>query len=854
MTYTLYRNFFGQWFGKAKRIEISDMGITLIDVDQNAHHISVNQLIDFPLIEESTFGKTLVIKTTSEVFRIWGISKSSVKTFDEKSSIGLNNSITNNITSRLDFFHKEALNQYLRDSSVEMLNKSVTPFIQSYRASKERWKQLLSKKQLSKVDVISRMPCIKDAQSYRQYYERRMLDAQVDFFDGIESNPLTTEQRLAVIRNNDKNLILAAAGTGKTSVMVAKALSLITHHKVPADKVFLLAYNNAAVKELKERLAVRKDSFGLRCESPTIMTFHALGLKILKDAKANTRLSVFVNEPMQLEQWFFKWFEHHISQNYTNMKRFIDLSYQPNDTVQLSSTAQYEAHVSDSKYQTLQGDKVKTHQELLIANWLFLHSVDYQYPGDYVSNSKITEGLEYKPCFHLRKTNIYLEHFAGTRDASAKSNGYSSQFNDQINAIRSIHQTGETRLIEIYDDDLIRDNLEYRLSEQMDRNDVVVARKNTKVILSELNKKNLLAKNTKRFIKLLQAIRVGQINSEQVETRLNNAKIHNAKHYTELLNEIVQAYTAELTSQKAIDFDDMISQASQHVTCGNVVPPWTDILVDEFQDISTARVKLLNKLIDKGPKPRLTVVGDDWQSIYRFSGAQLALITQFDKYFGSHSVTVLGKTFRYNNSIAETAGKFVMQNPEQYSKKIEAHHQVEKSQVYLVEADKNTLNESIVQVVNTIRALDPTGSIAVLARYRYLLNNAEAELRRVCVNNNILYWTFHGSKGLEADYCILVGFSKGNTGFPNVNKEDSVLEALLPQVDGFRHSEERRLLYVAMTRAKKKLYFIADPITPSEFISELLSANYDVQIVPKNSLNQSGVKLKKPEVMTAITD
>jgi DNA helicase-4 len=195
-----------------------------------------------------------------------------------------------------------------------------------------------------------------------------------------------------------------------------------------------------------------------------------------------------------------------------------------------------------------------------------------------------------------------------------------------------------------------------------------------------------------------------------------------------------------------------------------------------------------------------------------------------------------------------------MQNPEQYSKKIEAHHQVEKSQVYLVEADKNSLNESIAQVVNTIRALDPTGSIAVLARYRYLLNNAETELSHVCVNDNILYWTFHGSKGLEADYCILVGFSKENTGFPNVNKEDSVLEALLPQVDGFRHSEERRLLYVAMTRAKKKLYFIADPITRSEFISELLSASYDVQIVPKNSLNQSGVKLTKPEIMSAITD
>jgi len=804
MIHTLYRNFFGKWFGKAKSIEISEMGLTLIDVDQNSHHISVYELIDFPTIEQSTFGRTLVIKTKREVFRIWGISATSVRIFDNQAKLGLNNSISNNITAQLDFFHKEALSQYLRDSSIERLNESVTPFIQSYRASKARWKKLLSNQQLSKVDVISRMPAIEDVLSYRQYYEKRMLDVQLGFFDGIESNPLTKEQRLAVIRNNDTNLILAAAGTGKTSVMVAKALSLINHDKVSADKVLLLAYNNAAAKELKERLEARKKSFGLCCDSPTIMTFHALGLKILKQTKANTKLSVFTNDAMQLEQWFTKWFDRHISQSFTNIKRFIDLAYQYNDTFQLPSSGQYKAHVSDSTFQTVQGEKVKSHQELLIANWLFLNSVDYQYQGHKVSNHRITVGRE---C--------------------------------------------NTTVIETYDDDFTEDNLESRLAEQMKRNGITMERKSPEVILTALKKTKLLANNTKRYIKFLQAIRVEQLSSKQVETRLNNAKVHNAKKYTELLHEIVQAYRAELTSQKAIDFDDMISQACEQGTCGNFVPHWTDILVDEFQDISTARVNLLNELINKGPRPRLTVVGDDWQSIYRFSGGQLALITQFEKYFGSHSVTVLQKTFRYNNSIAETAGKFVMQNPEQYSKQIEAHHQVEKSQVYLVESDKSALNESIAQVVNTIRANDATGTIALLARYRYLLNDAKAELSRDCINENISYWTFHGSKGLEADYCIIVGFFKGNTGFPNVNKEDPVLEALLPLVDGFKHSEERRLLYVAITRAKKKVYLIADPTAPSEFISELLSASYNIQIIPKNYRKRTGGKLRKADLVSA---
>ena len=263
-------------------------------------------------------------------------------------------------------------------------------------------------------------------------------------------------------------------------------------------------------KELKERLEARKNSFGICCESPTIMTFHALGLKILKQTESNTKLSVFANDPIQLEHWFTRWFEHHISQSYTNMKRFIDLAYQLNDTFQIPSTGKYKAYVSDSTYKTLQGEKVKSHQELLIANWLFINSVDYRYQGNYVSNRRITVGRE---C--------------------------------------------DNTLIETHDDDFIEDNLESRLAEQMDRNGIALERKSPEVILTALKNTSLLAKNTKRYIKLLQAIRVEQLNSEQVETRLNNAKVHHAKKYTQLLHEIVQAYKAELMRQKAIDFDDM---------------------------------------------------------------------------------------------------------------------------------------------------------------------------------------------------------------------------------------------------------------------------------------------------------
>lgn len=710
MTQTLYRNFIARWFGNINRIVISDVGITLIDVNQNAKAISIDQFTDFPKIQSSLFSKNLIIKTKAGQSRIWGINNTCAKQFEVAAQLHLYKAIANHITAQIDYFYQEAINQYLRDSSIEMLNESVTPIIESYQAAKIHWKNILTKQQLSKIDIISRMPAIRDSQSFRQYYQSKKLDEQADFFDGIESNPLTNEQRLAVIKNNDKNLILAAAGTGKTSVMVAKALSLINHDNVPAENVLVLAYNNAAAKELKERLVVRKNAYGLTCQIPTIMTFHALGLDILKTAKANTQLSEFTENPTKFENWFTDWLVSYISQSPQRLKRFISLTYL---------------------------------------------SVDFK--------ARIDQQL--------------------------------------------------TELLAL-------DNVELVQSKMAD-------------ILLLLKSSGLLAKNIKRYLQCLQAIKVSQLDNKQVELRLIDAKVTNAKAYGQLLNDIIKAYNAELKKQSAIDFDDMISSALSQLRNGNVKPQWTDILVDEFQDISVARMNLLNELINKGERPKLTVVGDDWQSIYRFSGGTLALITQFEKHHGSHSLTTLQKTFRYNNSIAKTAGEFVMQNPEQYKKQIQAHHQAADSQVYLLDSNKAGIDECIAQVVSQIRMTDPNGTIAVLARYRYLLSNAKAKLAGETINNNqnIHYWTFHGAKGLEADYAIIVGFFKGKTGFPTEDKADSLIEALLPLTDGFKNSEERRLLYVAMTRAKKKVYLIADAQAPSSFIEELLAPGFNINVM-----------------------
>ena len=175
-----------------------------------------------------------------------------------------------------------------------------------------------------------------------------------------------------------------------------------------------------------------------------------------------------------------------------------------------------------------------------------------------------------------------------------------------------------------------------------------------------------------------------------------------------------------------------------------------------------------------------------------------------------------------------------MENPEQYQKDIKTHDQVDESQVYLLD-DKLALSdglvERIVEVVHKIREHDPNGSVAVIGRYNHLLADAQASLFKRGLQTNVNFWTFHKSKGLEADYAVLIGFFQGRLGFPNENREDAIIEALLPSADGYPHSEERRLMYVGLTRARKKVYIVANPSAPSEFVIELLAPKHELNIV-----------------------
>ncbi len=828
-------NALGKIFGRFVSIKLDSDSLVATKKNGSIITLSLSKISDIPSVADSLFGSKLHIKCgeCSYSFPLLKRSQSrvAIKWLEEQAI----KHISLSIQSAHNAFTDKAINEYLRDSSVVHIEEIVGEILSNYTGSESLWASKLDNNLLTKLSILGDFfPLSEGKAKLRESYEAKQLSNRKHFFDLIESNPLTEQQRLSVIRNNDLNLVLAAAGTGKTSVMVAKALDLIESGEAKNSDVLLLAYNNAASKELDERIILRGKAYGAtEADRPKVSTFHALGRKILKECGINTYLSDFSNDPVKLEVWVTQWLVDYIKSSPDSLKRFLALSYQPVSPFDFESKEEYDAYIRDNEYRTLQGERVRGYQELLIANWLFMNNVEYEYEAPYVTKRRIDIGFDYRPDFHIANTNIYIEHFGIDRDGNTRSDINRDEYNNDIKNKRLLHTECQTSLLETYHYDWAEDNLENRLLVLMSEAGIKTSEKPPEEIFETLKDLGLIEKSAKRYLKCLQAIRVERLEDESILLRLEENSIVSAQEYTELLGSLHSAYKDELETQKRIDFDDMIIRSTDAITSGHFVPKWRHILVDEFQDISAARMDFIRALINHGPTPLLTAVGDDWQSIYRFSGGKLELMTRFEELVGSHTLTKLDKTFRYNNSIADIAGTFVMQNPEQYSKNVVTHTQVNTPQVYLLDSkvgNEIKPEEQVAQILKVIKDNDPDGSVAVLARYRYLLGKAKEAVINTTPFRDIKYWTFHGSKGLEADYCVLIGFFQGKTGFPNMNKEEALVEALLPSLDTYPHSEERRLLYVALTRAKNKSYLIADPMAPSEFITELLTPKYELHI------------------------
>ena len=828
----------GRWFGMPG-LRLQDQQI-VVQSPAGPRHIDVSALVAYPGYIEGVFSARWHLVTEDGPLMLRWLPKQQLARLHQQ----VTRLLTHQAEQRVAAVHRQFVHQaghmYLRDSQAPGLGRKIAEVLGLYRYTLPTDKSLPEHTQRTLDKLQQVHPLDAYTATLRQRFEQQQQQQYRDFFAQAEAHPLTSEQQQAVIRCNDRNLVLAAAGTGKTSVMVARALYLMHSRQAQAHEILILAYNSAAATELRERLAERaaglaannaaanapsanapsaKDqgteaTAGGASPLPTVLTFHALGRQILKHRGHSLQLSALSQDHEALQRWVTDWLRQQFEQSGCVTSEMLPLVC-PSET---------ESQPTD--YLTLNGEKACNYPHWLIANWLCMQGIEYQYRPDYPHYSNYPGAPpadepqdRYRPTFFLVRENVYLLYV----DPEASEPAIDWQ--------RDVHQQHQTRALEISHQQWPEDRLARALVHQIGAVRSLEQGLSAADIVTRLTEQGLITSAVRRLTRALTVVRAQNLDKQALEARLQKYSSNSAAVWADAIRRLHEAYQQQLDATDSIDFDAMIVQAGELISKQHWQPGYRHILVDEFQDISAPRLQLLQQLLEGGPAPTLTAVGDDWQSIYRFSGSQLTLTTRFEEYFGHHSLTLLQHTFRYNSSIAHTAGLFVMQNPEQYQKQVVSAHQSDTPQVFLLDDQiysQQDPAQRAKQVVMALRKQHPEAKIAIMARYQFWLTQAKEALRPLS-QEHLCYWTFHGAKGLEADYCILLGFNQGKLGFPGASQDDALVEALLPSADAYPYGEERRLCYVAVTRARQSCYIIADPHAPSPFVEELRQPRYQIK-------------------------
>ena len=679
---------------------------------------------------------------------------------------------------------------------------------------------------------------LKDSEGYRARANSAfVVNEQArsrELFDRIEARPLTDEQRRAVVVDEDRNLVVAAAGSGKTSVIVAKAGWLLQKGYRHPSELLLLAFARDAQKEMEERVRSRlsdEAAAGL-----TFRTFHSLGISIIGAAEgkrpalakvAEDDMALFdllkgiiadlVADP-KFSTVMLRWFEDH----FAPYKSEHDFQTQ----------GEYWAYIRANEIRSLQGEKVRSFEECEIANFLYLNGVPYEYERSYEHDTATSEKGQYQPDFYLSDAGIYIEHFGLNESGGTASFIDREEYLQSMDWKRQLHTEHGTILIETFSYEKAAGKLTENLAAKLAEHEVALSPIASTDVFTVLEEQGRIAPFTRLVATFLQHYKGAQLTAEEVARRAAKAADRRrAEAFVTVFGAIFERYQESLARLRQIDFHDMISKATEHVESGRYLSPFGYILVDEFQDISPGRARLLKALLDRSPTAQLFAVGDDWQAIYRFAGSDIAIMREFRERFGASERINLATTFRCADRITAVATKFVLRNPAQIRKDVSSTRRADGTSVHVGlagEECRDPLAEAMKAIAADAEKNDGTPTVLLLGRYRHTRPENMAKLAREHPGLDLSYKTVHRSKGLEADYVVVLDLCSGKYGFPAEIADDPLLNIVLAAPEGHPNAEERRLLYVAITRARRGVYLLADGGPPSPFITELVNDGYDV--------------------------
>ena len=659
---------------------------------------------------------------------------------------------------------------------------------------------------------------------------------------------LNDKQQEAVMSESKRLLVLAGAGSGKTKTLLQKLIYLIEEKNVNPSNILAITFTKNAANEMLDRLIITADDTEEYVEiladktkgekeknaeryfftkkhkwidNLTLKTFHSLcyyilrnfgvnefdnKFKIIGDTKnTDDEFSKFAASETSFEVYHKILIENCKSNEYIiALKKYV-LDYMI-DRVHIDKSKRYFPK-NGKFYTTLNGTKVRSKSEQYIGDWLYRHNIKFEYEP----NIDFSD-FAFRPDFFIPEANLYLEHVS---NISFPMKDKEQQFfkANKLLVKTFEEQTKDTAVFNLALERIIKGRLP-----------------------SDFNLTNALSfeeefrtyhKEIKDFIRLMMGVtdmvKVENFDTADILQKAQKDQHERVRDFYKLAIPIIDQYKKYCTNKSYLDFNDMvirtISLFKNHSEIGGKFRnKYEYILVDEFQDVNNLQVDLIKLLLTD--KNQLFCVGDDWQSIYGFRGSNVDYIVNFHKHFNNAETIKLSMNYRSTEHIVGASNEVIKHNKFKVEKEVKSSKKsTSKIHIY---AGK-TESENIDYAVNQIRKLIKKGynkeDILFLYRRSKMFGSYLERFKqeRIWVSAK----TIHSSKGLEAKAVFIIGLTEGKGGFPDVWMEDRIYQIVKKSNHDLLLEEERRLFYVAITRAKDDLFLLTEKGNESSFLKEI---------------------------------
>lgn len=715
--------------------------------------------------------------------------------------------------------------------------------------------------------------------AHNENFVQKSMVSEKAYLDAIlrEVDPkidLDEDQRRVVLTDEDYCLVIAGAGAGKTTTVAAKVKYLVEKKGVSPAQILVVSFTNKAVQELREKL--NRD---LKIDCP-VATFHSTGNAILRkqtDEKLNivdsTKLyfviqeyfkkSILKNESLvdNLILFFASYFD--APYEGSDLNNFFNKIAKSNFATLRSDLNEFQRQVMDTRTKksiTIQSEVMRSNQEVEIANYLYLNKVDYEYEPIYRYDIQFAR-KPYTPDFVIKQGEkiAYIEHFGITQD------GHNDRFSaDQLEAYKkairdkiALHKQHGTTLIYTFSRYTDGRSITEHLREALEEQGFTLTPRSNKEVMEKLvssEENRYIRKLVNLICRFIGNFKTNGYTADEFNRMYHSTQNVRTRLFLDICQDCFLEYERYLKENNAVDFEDMINESARLLREVKEMRQKLDfkyIIVDEYQDISRQRFDLVTALSEV-TDAKIIAVGDDWQSIYAFSGSDITLFTKFAEKMGYAKLLKIVKTYRNSQEVIDIAGNFIQKNTTQLAKALKSPKTiVDPVIIYTYDGsrkkagadNKSGANYAMAHAVevaleqimayNKAEGKPDSSSVLLLGRFGFDGDQLEksglfeyiergGKIKSVKYPHiDITFMTAHKSKGLGYDNVIVLNGKNETYGFPSKIEDDPVLAFVIKGDRSIDYAEERRLFYVAMTRTKNRVFFIAPEQNPSEFLLEI---------------------------------